>query len=117
MGQRHPLGVPGGDQERRAVDDRRRCGLTKRRECQHRPATQGADRLDDVRSRREERREGELTTLVEQLTDATRKFVLADELAGLLKAAGFKDDNPADYTRYGSARELYHFKVDNTSAY
>lgn len=30
----------------------------------------------------EERREGELTTLVEQLTDATRKFVLADELAG-----------------------------------
>lgn len=40
-----------------------------------------------------------------------------DELAGLLKAAGFKDDNPADYTRYGSARELYHFHVDNTSAY
>ena len=33
----------------------------------------------------EERREGELTTLVEQLTDATRKFVLADELAGLLR--------------------------------
>ncbi|WP_434966051.1 NADPH-dependent FMN reductase [Janibacter indicus] len=30
----------------------------------------------------EERREGELTTLVEQLTDATRKFVLADQLSG-----------------------------------
>ncbi|MEE3852032.1 protein glxC [Gordonia sp. LSe1-13] len=40
-----------------------------------------------------------------------------DELAGLLKAAGFKEDNPADYTRYGSARELYHFHSDNSSAY
>ena len=36
----------------------------------------------DNRLQLEERREGELTTLVEQLTDATRKFVLADELAG-----------------------------------
>ncbi|MFE0750341.1 protein glxC [Gordonia sp. NPDC058843] len=40
-----------------------------------------------------------------------------EELTGLLKAAGFGDDDPRDYTRYGSARELYHFKVDNTSAY
>ncbi|ANY25599.1 protein glxC [Gordonia terrae] len=40
-----------------------------------------------------------------------------DELTGLLKAAGFGDDDPRDYTRYGSARELYHFKIDNTSAY
>ncbi|AFA71124.1 glutamate synthase alpha subunit domain-containing protein [Gordonia polyisoprenivorans VH2] len=40
-----------------------------------------------------------------------------DELAGLLKAAGFKDDDPTEYSRYGSARELYHFHVDNTSAY
>jgi glutamate synthase domain-containing protein 3 len=40
-----------------------------------------------------------------------------EELAGLLKSAGFEDDDPASYTRYGSARELYHFHVDNTSAY
>lgn len=40
-----------------------------------------------------------------------------DELAGLLKAAGFKDDDPADYTRYGSARGLYHFHGDNSAAY
>ena len=40
-----------------------------------------------------------------------------EELAGLLKAAGFKDDDPATYTRYGSARTLYHFHSDNTSAY
>lgn len=39
------------------------------------------------------------------------------ELANLLKAAGFEDDNTADYTRYGSARSLYHFHVDNASAY
>ncbi len=40
-----------------------------------------------------------------------------EELAGLLKAAGFGDDDPRTYTRYGSARELYHFHVDNSSAY
>ncbi|MGV9709522.1 protein glxC [Gordonia sp. NPDC003424] len=40
-----------------------------------------------------------------------------EELAGLLKAAGFKDDDPKAYTRYGSARELYHFHVDNAAAY
>ncbi len=40
-----------------------------------------------------------------------------EELAALLKSAGFEDDDPATYTRYGSARSLYHFHVDNTSAY
>lgn len=39
-----------------------------------------------------------------------------EELAVLLAAAGL-DDDPADYTRYGSARRLYNFHVDNTSAY
>lgn len=38
------------------------------------------------------------------------------ELAALLKAAGF-DDDPRAYTRYGSARRLYQFDVDNASAY
>jgi glutamate synthase domain-containing protein 3 len=40
-----------------------------------------------------------------------------EELAALLKAAGFEDDDPLSYTRYGSARTLYHFHVDNASAY
>ena len=40
-----------------------------------------------------------------------------EELAGLLKAAGFKDDDLSAYTRYGSARELYHFHADNSSSY
>jgi len=39
------------------------------------------------------------------------------ELTELLQAAGFGDDDPGEYTRYGSARTLYHFKVDNASAY
>lgn len=34
------------------------------------------------------------------------------ELAELLQAAGM-DADPADFTRYGSARQLYNFKVDN----
>jgi glutamate synthase domain-containing protein 3 len=38
------------------------------------------------------------------------------ELAELLTAAGIEED-PAAFRRYGSARELYHFKVDNASAY
>ena len=39
------------------------------------------------------------------------------ELGELLQAAGFPDDDPTTYTRYGSARSLYHFHVDNSSAY
>ncbi len=38
------------------------------------------------------------------------------ELAELLAASGFRDDDTATYTRYGSARNLYHFHVDNASA-
>ncbi|MFT6906532.1 MAG: glutamate synthase domain-containing protein 3 [Oleiphilaceae bacterium] len=39
-----------------------------------------------------------------------------EELAGLLNRAGL-DEDPTAFKRYGSARELYNFKVDNTSAY
>ena len=35
----------------------------------------------------------------------------------LLKAAGFEDDDTSAYTRYGSARSLYHFHVDNAAGY
>ena len=38
------------------------------------------------------------------------------ELESLLAAADF-DDDTAGYTRYGSARSLYHFTVDNATAY
>ncbi|MGY1832046.1 hypothetical protein ACI8AA_16685 [Geodermatophilus sp. SYSU D01180] len=38
------------------------------------------------------------------------------ELTGLLRAAGI-DADPRDFRRYGSARRLYNFHVDNASAY
>jgi methylamine---glutamate N-methyltransferase subunit B len=38
------------------------------------------------------------------------------QLRGLLDAAGL-DAEPADFRRYGSARQLYTFKVDNAGAY
>ncbi|WP_460061116.1 GltB/FmdC/FwdC-like GXGXG domain-containing protein [Streptomyces sp. YKOK-I1] len=38
------------------------------------------------------------------------------ELTELLKAAE-RDEEPGDFRRYGSARTLYHFKVDNAAAY
>jgi hypothetical protein len=37
-------------------------------------------------------------------------------LKELLDQAGF-DANPSEFTRYGSARKLYNFDVDNAAAY
>ena len=39
------------------------------------------------------------------------------ELGLLLKSAGYPDDDTCDYTRYGSARNLYHFHVDHAESY
>jgi glutamate synthase domain-containing protein 3 len=39
-----------------------------------------------------------------------------EELKGLLEQAGVEED-PMTFKRYGSARQLYNFKVDNASAY
>jgi len=39
------------------------------------------------------------------------------ELAELLNQAGVTGVDPSNFKRYGSARELYNFKVDNLSAY
>ncbi|MEC8182899.1 MAG: protein glxC, partial [Pseudomonadota bacterium] len=51
--------------------------------------------------------------------DCVEKEMTADHLARLtelLAAAGLGQD-PARFRRYGSARQLYNFKVDNLSAY
>jgi glutamate synthase domain-containing protein 3 len=40
----------------------------------------------------------------------------ASQLAGLLEAAGI-DSDPAEFRRYGSARRLYNFEIDNAGAY
>ena len=40
----------------------------------------------------------------------------ASQLSGLLEAAGI-DADPADFRRYGSARQLYNFHVDHAGSY
>jgi glutamate synthase domain-containing protein 3 len=40
-----------------------------------------------------------------------------DELRDLLGQAGIDDVAPEDFRRYGSARQLYTFKIDNAGAY
>jgi glutamate synthase domain-containing protein 3 len=39
------------------------------------------------------------------------------ELGELLARAGIEDVDPEDFRRYGSARKLYNFSIDNASAY
>jgi glutamate synthase domain-containing protein 3 len=39
------------------------------------------------------------------------------ELRSLLARAGFDDLDPVDFRRYGSARQLYTFKIDNAGEY
>ncbi len=36
---------------------------------------------------------------------------------GLLKKAGLNGVTPAEFRRYGSARKLYNFNIDNADAY
>jgi glutamate synthase domain-containing protein 3 len=40
-----------------------------------------------------------------------------DILKGLLERAGITGVKPEDFTRYGSARTLYNFNIDNADAY
>jgi glutamate synthase domain-containing protein 3 len=39
------------------------------------------------------------------------------ELTELLKSAGMKEVRPEEFKRYGSARKLYNFNIDNADAY
>ena len=39
------------------------------------------------------------------------------ELGELLEAAEVEDVDPSEFRRYGSARQLYNFHVDNAGAY
>ena len=48
--------------------------------------------------------------------DCVEKELRAEHVAqvrGLLERAGFDDVDPSSFRRYGSARELYNFKIDN----
>ena len=51
--------------------------------------------------------------------DCVKKEMRAEHIAllqDLLDRAG-ADATPKEFTRYGSARQLYHFDIDNTGAY
>jgi methylamine---glutamate N-methyltransferase subunit B len=39
------------------------------------------------------------------------------EVADLLAQAGIDDVEPTEFRRYGSARRLYNFHIDNAGAY
>ena len=39
------------------------------------------------------------------------------ELAELLDRAGLTDVDPSGFRRFGSARQLYNFKIDNLGSY
>jgi glutamate synthase domain-containing protein 3 len=41
----------------------------------------------------------------------------SQQVAQLLQRAGIEDVSPADFRRYGSARSLYHFHVENLGSY
>jgi glutamate synthase domain-containing protein 3 len=40
-----------------------------------------------------------------------------EKLAELLSKAGIADVHPEEFKRYGSARKLYNFNIDNADAY
>ena len=40
-----------------------------------------------------------------------------EAVAGLLKKAGLNGVKPKEFRRYGSARKLYNFNIDNADAY
>ncbi|MGN8129972.1 protein glxC [Paenarthrobacter sp. 22069] len=60
--------------------------------------------------------QGTVASLGADCIEKPMKAEHLEELAELLAAAGRTDD-PAGFKRYGSARNLYHFHVDNSTAY
>ena len=59
---------------------------------------------------------GSVASLGADCVEKTMKPKHLEQLAKLLRQAGITED-PAQFKRYGSARTLYNFKVDNASAY
>lgn len=59
---------------------------------------------------------GTVASLGADCVEKPMKAEHLEELAGLLAAAG-RTDNPEDFKRYGSARNLYHFSVHNSTSY
>ncbi|MEM8562485.1 MAG: protein glxC [Pseudomonadota bacterium] len=59
---------------------------------------------------------GEVASLGADCIEKEMKPEHTQALQALLQQAGI-DEDPAAFKRYGSARQLYNFKVDNVSAY
>jgi len=59
---------------------------------------------------------GEVKSLGADCVEKEMRQEHLEELTDLLNRAGVNED-PASFKRYGSARQLYNFKVDNASAY
>lgn len=59
---------------------------------------------------------GSVKSLGADCVEKTMRPEHIEELSNLLSRAGI-DEDPARFKRYGSARQLYNFKVDNVSAY
>ena len=60
---------------------------------------------------------GEVASLGADCVEKDLREEHVAELRGLLERAGFDDVDPAGFRRYGSARQLYNFRVDNAGAY
>ena len=59
---------------------------------------------------------GDVASLGADCIEKERRDEHVEQVCGLLAAAGI-DADPTDFRRYGSARQLYTFKVDNAAAY
>jgi glutamate synthase domain-containing protein 3 len=60
---------------------------------------------------------GEVASLGADCIEKPMREEHVTELRDLLASAGIDDADPAGFRRYGSARQLYTFKVDNAAAY
>jgi glutamate synthase domain-containing protein 3 len=56
---------------------------------------------------------GEVASLGSDCVEKELRDEHRDELAALLHEAGMDDVAPGEFRRYGSARQLYSFHVDN----
>ena len=60
---------------------------------------------------------GEVKSLGTDCVEKEMRPEHLETLSGLLEKAGLGDVDPASFRRYGSARKLYNFNIDNVEAY
>ena len=60
---------------------------------------------------------GEVKSLGADCVEKEMRDEHFDEVKELLEQSGMNDVDSADFRRYGSARNLYNFNIDNAAAY